>query len=149
MTPFRRDLSMVGTMADLPRIGEFMEDACEHADVVPMARFDVLMAVDEACCNVFEHAYAGASGELNLRFETHGTDLIITLRDHGRAFDPDAVPPADIHQSLEHRPIGGLGLHLMRQLMDKVSFEFSPEQGNTLVMEKRDVVPVRTPRKRS
>ena len=140
MTPFRRDLSVVGTMADLPRICEFIEEACDHAAISPTARFDVLLAVDEACCNVFEHAYAGAIGELKLRFETYGTDLIITVRDHGRAFDPAAVPLAEIHQPLESRPIGGLGLYLIRQLMDKVAFEFSPDQGNTLVMEKRGVV---------
>lgn len=147
MTPFRRDLSVVGTMADLLRIGEFMEEACDHADIDPTARFDVLMAVDEACCNVFEHAYAGSTGRLDLSVETRGKDLIITVHDKGRAFDPDAVPPADIRQPLENRPIGGLGLHMMRQLMDKVAFVFSPEQGNTLIMEKRGVVRSRTPRK--
>jgi anti-sigma regulatory factor (Ser/Thr protein kinase) len=141
MTPFQRDFSLVGTVADLRAIGEFVEEACCQADVDPGARFDLQMAVDEACCNIFEHAYGGSEGKLNLRFETRGKDVVITVHDHGRAFDPGAVPAPDTNKPLEERPVGGLGLHLMRRLMDKVLFAFSPESGNTLVMEKHRVVP--------
>jgi serine/threonine-protein kinase RsbW len=126
-------------MADLPRIGEFVEDSCVQIGIDPAARFDVLMAVDEACSNIFEHAYGGLTGEVNLCCETRGKDLIITVRDHGRAFNPAHVPTPDMNLPLKDRPIGGLGLHLMRQLMDRVCFDFSPQDGNTLVMEKHAV----------
>ena len=145
MTSFRRELHLVGTMADLARIGAFIEEACAQAHIDPAARFDLMMAVDEACSNIFEHAYNGLAGEVTLRFETRGRDVVITVRDHGRAFDPDGVPPPDMALPLEERPIGGLGLHLMRQLMDDISFTFSPEHGNILVMAKHGVAPVDPP----
>lgn len=150
MTPFRREFNLVGTMADLARIGAFIEDACAAANIDPAARFDIQMAVDEACSNIFEHAYGGAAGAIDLRVETQGRDLVITVHDCGCAFDPDCVPTPQVHLPLEERPIGGLGLHLMRRLMDEVSFAFSPEQGNTLVMTKHGVVPqtARSPRAR-
>jgi anti-sigma regulatory factor (Ser/Thr protein kinase) len=148
MTQFRRDLVLVGTNSELPRISRFIEEACDGANVDSAARFDLQMAVDEACCNVFEHAYNGSAGEIDLRFETRGRDVVITLHDHGRAFNPEGIPPPDTSQPLEERPVGGLGLHLMRKLMDKVFFAFSPERGNTLVMEKHKVVPV-APKKQS
>ncbi len=141
MSAFCRELHLVGTLADLARIGAFIEEACGQAHVDPAAQFDVVMAVDEACSNVFEHAYGGTAGQVDLYFETRDRDLIITVHDRGRPFDPAAVPMPDVNLPLEERPIGGLGLHLMRQLMDDVSFAFSPEQGNTLVMAKRGVVP--------
>lgn len=141
MTPFRREFNLIGTMADLARIGAFIEDACAAANIDPAARFDIQMAVDEACSNIFEHAYGGAAGEIDLRVETQGRDLVITVHDCGCTFDPDCVPSPQVHLPLEERPIGGLGLHLMRRLMDDVSFAFSPEQGNTLVMTKRGVAP--------
>jgi anti-sigma regulatory factor (Ser/Thr protein kinase) len=148
MTQFQRELVLVGTKSELPRINRFVEEACDGASVDPAARFDLQLAVDEACCNVFEHAYGGSAGEIDLRFETRGRDVVITLHDHGRAFNPEVVPRPDTGRPLKERPVGGLGLHLMRKLMDKVLFAFSPELGNTLVMEKHHVVP-RDPGKRS
>jgi anti-sigma regulatory factor (Ser/Thr protein kinase) len=141
MTQFRRELVLVGTKSELPRISRFVEEACDGANVDSAARFDLQMAVDEACCNVFEHAYGGSAGEIDLRFETRGRDVVITLHDQGRAFNPEGIPPPDTSRPLEERPVGGLGLHLMRKLMDKVFFAFSLERGNTLVMEKHKVVP--------
>jgi serine/threonine-protein kinase RsbW len=141
MTPFRRELTVVGTKKELPRIGRFVEEACVGANIAPAARFDLQMAVDEACCNVFEHAYGGSAGEIELRFETRGQDAVITLHDRGRAFNPESVLPPDTSRPLEERPVGGLGLHLIRTLMDQISFNFSPDDGNTLVMEKYGVVP--------
>jgi anti-sigma regulatory factor (Ser/Thr protein kinase) len=141
MTQFRRDLVLVGTKSELPRIGRFVEEACAGANVAPAACFDLQLAVDEACCNVFEHAYSGSAGEIDLRFETRGRDVVITIHDHGRIFNPEGIPPPDTSRPLEERPVGGLGLHLMRKLMDKVFFAFSPERGTTLVMEKHKVVP--------
>jgi serine/threonine-protein kinase RsbW len=145
MTSFRREFQLVGTMADLPRIGEFIEGACEQAGIAPAARFDVLMAVDEACSNVFEHAYSCRTGEVHLSFETRDGDLLIAVRDRGRAFNPAGVPAPDMGLPLEERPIGGLGLHLMRRLMDDVTFSFSPEHGNLLVMAKRGVATANAP----
>jgi anti-sigma regulatory factor (Ser/Thr protein kinase) len=141
MTPFRREFHLTGTMADLPSIGEFIEEVCAQANIAQAARFDVLMAVDEACSNVFEHAYGCSAGDVYLSFETRGKDVVISVHDHGRAFNPDGVPAPDMSLALEERPIGGLGLHLMRRLMDKVTFAFSPEHGNTLIMEKYQVAP--------
>ena len=62
------------------------------------------------------------------------------LRDYGRPFDPASVPEPDLHASLEDRRGSGLGLYFMRQLMDKVHFEFTPDSGNVLTMVKRKEV---------
>ena len=62
---------------------------------------------------------------------------IVTLRDHGRRFDPASVPEPDLHSDLEDRDIGGLGLYFVRKLMDEVCFEFIPGSGNLVTMVKR------------
>ncbi|MCX7706514.1 MAG: ATP-binding protein, partial [Anaerolineae bacterium] len=66
-------------------------------------------------------------------------DVVITLQDQGQAFDPDRVAAPHTSQPLSRRPVGGLGLHLMRKLMDEVRFAFAPGH-NTLVMIKRNAV---------
>jgi len=137
---FRQELCMAGTVSELPRIVEFVDDACEQAAINPAQRFNLQLAVEEACMNVIEHAYGGKGGEVTVCFEVDGADVQITVTDHGKPFDPDQVAMPDLSKPLEERPVGGLGIYLMQQLMDEVEFEFSAE-GNRLRMVKRRVRP--------
>lgn len=135
------------TVAHLPDILAFVEDACQQAQVDEGLFFDLQLAVEEACANVIEHAYEGCGGALRVHFETRNGDVVITLHDQGKAFDPATTDPPDTSLPLQKRPAGGLGLHLMHRLMDDVRFSFAPD-GNTLVMVKRDALaatPARAP----
>jgi serine/threonine-protein kinase RsbW len=109
---------------------------CEQAAIDPALRFDLQLAVEEACMNVIEHAYGGKGGEFTVCFEVCGPDAQITVTDHGQPFDPQDVPPPNLSLPLEERPVGGLGIFLMQQLMDDVEFIFSTK-GNELRMVKR------------
>ena len=83
------------------------------------------MAVDEACSNIIRHAYGGEGrGNISLQVEQTTSGVKITIEDNGTPFNPDIVPKPDIEAPLEARGEGGLGLFLIRQLMDEVSFEF-------------------------
>jgi serine/threonine-protein kinase RsbW len=95
------------------------------------------LAVDEACTNVIRHAYRGQGGEIRIRVEQMDDRVQVVIRDWGQAFDPQAIPLPDVTAPLEQRPLGGVGLFLMRQMMDSVEFEFSPNDGNKLTMTKR------------
>jgi len=141
---FQRELALSATMSEIPRVIDFVSEASAQAGVTPAVRFDLQLATEEACCNVIEHAYGGSGGSLHIRFKTRDGDVIITVRDHGRPFDPDAVAEPDMSIPLEDRSIGGLGLYLMRKLMDEVRFTFS-EAGNTLRMVKRGALPGEPP----
>jgi serine/threonine-protein kinase RsbW len=140
MSPLNRELVVSGTTADLPAIFAFVEESCDAAGLDPALHFDLQLAVEEACCNVIEHAYGGKGGEFSVAFAACGPDVAITLRDHGRPFAPEQVAPPDLNAPLAKRRLGGFGLHLMYRLMDSVRFTFT-EAGNTLVMIKRGVVP--------
>jgi serine/threonine-protein kinase RsbW len=138
MDAFQRE-TRVRTADDLPRVLEFMEESCRDANVDPALWFDLQLAVEEACCNVIEHAYNGEGGEFYVGFRSHDRDVMITVRDQGKPFDPASVAPPDMNLPLEDRPVGGLGLHLIHQLMDQVKFEFS-DGTNTLTMIKRNAI---------
>ena len=99
--------------------------------------FEVQTAVDEACTNIMLHAYSGKGGVISISWELQDKDFIITIRDNGRPFDPTSVPPPDVEAALEERRVGGLGVHLMRKLMDDVSYASDAEKGNELIMRKR------------
>ena len=139
MPSFHRELCIPGRVADLPDVLAFVEAACEAAGVRPELWFDLQLVVEEACANVIEHAYSGEGGDLDISFEARERDVVLTVRDHGQPFAPERVVAPDMSLPLTQRRIGGLGLHLMYQLMDEVQFDFA-EGGNTLVMVKRDAL---------
>jgi sigma-B regulation protein RsbU (phosphoserine phosphatase) len=96
---------------------------------------DVVAAVDEACQNIIRHAYAGREGgEIVLVLERSGEELVVSLRDFAPPVDPSRVRPRDLD---DLRP-GGLGTHLIRELMDGAGFAPPPPDGGNLFrMSKR------------
>jgi serine/threonine-protein kinase RsbW len=131
-------LILPATLDSLARISQFIEEATAQAGLDDHAAWQVQLAVDEAATNIIQHGYApGAAGTVELGWEIAGDELIVTLRDHGRGFNPDDVPPPDIESPLEERQPGGLGLYLMGRLMDDVQFQFDAANGNLLTMIKR------------
>ena len=107
------------------------------------ALYQIELAIDEACANVVEHAYtAGQQGEMEVSCYVDsspalGQALVIRVRDWGTGFDPAAVERPDVDAPLEDRGLGGLGLFLVKQVMDQVKFRFDPRRGNELLMFKR------------
>jgi serine/threonine-protein kinase RsbW len=115
----------------------FCAAAAVDAGLDENAVFHVQMAVDEACTNIIEHAYGGeGEGHIALTCRIAPGELTVTIRDHGRAFDPSGVPPPKLGNVVEDVEVGGLGLYFMRQVMDEVHFKFG-RNGNELVMVKR------------
>jgi len=99
--------------------------------------YAVELAVDEACSNIIEHAYGvDNGGEIECTCEAEDDRLTVILRDHGEPFDPATVTRPDLSSGIEKRPLGGLGVYLMRQLMEDVRFEARGEAGNLLTMVK-------------
>ena len=94
------------------------------------------LALEEAVTNVILYAYPkGIYGPVELDALREGNSLKFVLSDSGKPFDPTARPDADINASLEDRQIGGLGIHLLRSIMDAVSYEYRDGR-NILTMTK-------------
>lgn len=96
------------------------------------------LAVDEACTNVIEHAHQGDSTkDVIVRAIFDETTLKIEVVDTGKGFDLASVPQDDVAHLVHDRKSGGLGLRMMRTLMDEVSYEIVPGERNRLRMIKR------------
>ncbi|GMV34032.1 MAG: Serine/threonine-protein kinase BtrW [Anaerolineales bacterium] len=99
--------------------------------------YSLQLAADEAASNIIEHAYEGDSdASLFMTCDMKDDEIIITMRDTGKPFDPSRVREPDLKADLSKRQIGGLGVYLMRKLMDDVRYE-STRAGNLLTMTKR------------
>jgi serine/threonine-protein kinase RsbW len=100
--------------------------------------YNIQLATDEAASNIIEHAYEKISdGVLDLSCGVRDETITIILIDHGESFDPSEIPLPDLKADLSNRKIGGLGIFLMRKLMDEVHYEANPKNGNILTMSKR------------
>ena len=100
--------------------------------------YSLQLAADEAASNIIEHAYAGISNaSLDVTCDINNDILTITMRDNGKPFDPSKVKQPNLKADLSERQIGGLGMYLMRKLMDDVRYEANSRTGNLLTMIKR------------
>ena len=135
--PKQWELTVDGRLESLATIADFVIKAAQASGLNEKATFEVQMAVDEACTNVINHSYGGeGKGSIALRCKLLDGDFVVSIRDRGRPFEPDAIPPPDLTCSLAERCNGGLGLYFMRKLMDEVRFHFAAD-GNELTMVKR------------
>ncbi len=130
-------ITIPATLDSLAIISQFITDATTQVGLDDHSAWQVQLAVDEAATNIIQHGYDHVSGEIVLSWQVEGPDLVVTLHDTGRRFNPDDVPAPDITSPLEERQAGGLGIFLMGKLMDAVRFEFDDQHGNLLTMIKR------------
>jgi serine/threonine-protein kinase RsbW len=130
-------ITVPATLDSLATISQFITDATTRVGLDDHAAWQVQLAVDEAATNIIQHGYSQVSGEIGLAWQVEDGQLIVTLRDTGRRFNPDDVPAPDITSPLEERQAGGLGIYLMGRLMDSVQFTFDDQHGNLLTMTKR------------
>jgi len=99
--------------------------------------YNIQLAADEAASNIIEHAYEGVTnGLLDISCGVTDNIMTIVLVDYGESFDPSTIPLPDLKADLADRKIGGLGIYLMRKLMDEVHYEVK-STGNVLTMSKR------------
>ena len=98
---------------------------------------DFGVALEEVFVNIVHHAYPD-NGEHTICVDLNVQDGIVTMtvEDDGVSFDPLGAPRADTTSTLDERPIGGLGIHLIRSLMEQVLYERDCGR-NRLIMKKR------------
>ena len=134
-----RSIQFAAKFEYLDEIREFVGDIARKGGFDEKAVYNIQLATDEAASNIIEHAYEGVTNAvLELSCGMRGDVLTIVLVDHGEAFDPSEIPMPDLKADLSDRKIGGLGIFLMRKLMDEVHYESHPEKNsNILTMTKR------------
>jgi len=135
--PTDASLKIAGLYKNLAAISDFVTEWARAARLNDRAVYAVQMSVDEACSNIIEHAYTGeGKGEIHLRCDPIDTGLQVTIVDFGRPFSPQLVQAPNLNAPLEDWGEGGLGLFLMQQLMDEITFSFESDR-NVLVMVKK------------
>lgn len=122
---------------NLEIIREFINRIARKAGFSEEGADQIELAVDEACTNVIKHAYHFDSKrmlDISVLVDKEKIEIIVT--DKGSGFDPDQLAPPDIPKYAHEARVGGLGIYLMKTLMDEVSYSFNPGIKNTVSLVK-------------
>ena len=121
---YQRSLTLTNDLKRVPRLNEFIDDVSEANGFDMATIMQINLAIEEAVVNVMNYAYPeGTKGDITIEAKSNGTEMIFIISDTGKPFDPTAKPEVDITKSAEDRAIGGLGIHLIRQIMDRINYE--------------------------
>lgn len=115
---------------------EFVEAVAKEAQLEHEATFNLNLALEEAVTNVIMYAYPeGTDDMVDIEAVVDGKRVMFVITDSGKPFDPTAKEDIDINAKMDERPIGGLGIHLVRTIMDTVNYERKGEK-NILTITK-------------
>ena len=121
---FTRRLVLQNDVQEVPQLAAFVDEVCEAVGFDMSTTMKMNLAIEEAVVNVMNYAYpADVKGEVRIQAEVNDVRLKFTISDDGMPFDPTEKPDADITLPVEERSIGGLGIHLVRQIMDSINYE--------------------------
>lgn len=114
----------------------FVRHALQDANLDEKGLFEIELAIDEAITNIISHGYPAGGGPLTVGVLPGEEWVTVELRDRGIPFNPLLHPPVDVSAPLGDRKIGGLGVHLIRNLMDEIAYEYRDGE-NILTMRRR------------
>ena len=132
-----KSIILANDIAEVSRLATFIEEVGEAFALTPDVVLNLNLVIEEAVVNIINYAYPKEQHEsIYLSAHLHEGSIVLVLTDTGKEFDPTLAPDADITLSAEEREIGGLGIFLIRQIMNEVRYE-RIDGKNILTLEKK------------
>ena len=134
---YRESLTLNNKVSEISKLNAFVQSATAALNMEKGLANRIKLAVEEAVTNIIDYAYPnGIEGSIDITIEADENRIRFIITDSGAEFDPTGVSKADTTLSVDDRPIGGLGVFLVRNLMDSINYERTDGK-NVLRMEKR------------
>lgn len=132
-----RELQVKSRTENLSKIREFIQNYASSVGFNQETIDNMMLAVDEACTNIIKHAYKSyPDGEIVIKINYKEKKLIINIIDFGKAFHPESIPEPNIQEYYRQHRVGGLGMYLMKTLMDEVKYISIPGKYNQVFLTK-------------
>lgn len=134
---FERELIVKSSTDNLSLIRDFTKTAAAESGFSDDTIGKIILAVDEACTNVIKHGYNySPEGEIIISAKFEDTTFTISITDEGTRFTPGVVPDPDLKEYHKQKRVGGLGMFLMKKLMDDVKYVNLAGNKNQVVLIK-------------
>ncbi|MCF8241143.1 MAG: ATP-binding protein [Melioribacteraceae bacterium] len=135
--PFEKELIIKSSTDNLSVIRDFAKNAAKESGFSDDEVGKIVLAVDEACTNVIKHAYKYApEGEMSVKIIYDTSKFSIVISDEGADFDPGLIPEPNLKEYHKQKRIGGLGMFLMKKLMDEVIYREKVNNKNEVILVK-------------
>ena len=122
---------------NLEKIREFTKNAALQCGFGEDTIGKIILAVDEACTNIIKHAYKySPDGIINITISFNDSRFSISITDEGEHFDPTKIPEPDLREYYKQKRVGGLGMFLIKRLMDEVKYNTISGNKNQVVLIK-------------
>lgn len=132
-----KSIILANDISELSKLHAFIEGVGEDFLLTPDVVFNLDLVIEEAVVNIINYAYPKEEHlYIYLSAHVHEGSIVFVLTDTGKEFDPTLAPEADITLSADEREIGGLGIFLIRQIMNEVRYQ-RIEGKNVLTLEKK------------
>lgn len=132
-----KSIILANELSEVRRLAEFIEEIGDEFSLTPDVVFNLNLVLEEAVVNIINYAYPKEEHEsIYLSARMNDGTIVLVLTDTGKEFDPTLVPETDVTLAAEDREIGGLGIFLIRQIMNEVKYE-RIEGKNVLTLEKK------------
>ena len=134
----KHSIKLKNEMTEVERLRSFVLTVCRELHADDGFTKEVLLAIEEGVVNIINYAYPkGTRGHVRVAVEEKDGTLTWQLKDSGKPFDPTQAGDADTTSGLEERPVGGLGIYLMRRIMDTMAYERTASGYNVLTLTKK------------
>ncbi len=133
----KHEIKRLTALENISAFRGFIEQACFQMGLDEDITFDFKLVVDEACTNIITHGYRKADpGLITITFEKDKENAKLTIHDKGVSFKPENASEPDVESDWEKRQPGGLGLFIIKNMMDEVNYESKDKTGNYLLLTK-------------
>lgn len=132
-----KELTIAATLENIEKVTDFVNEQLEALDCPMKMQMQIDIAIDELLSNIARYAYAPKTGDVTVRLESLDDPISVTITfiDNGIPYNPLEKNDPDTTLSLEERPIGGLGIYMVKKTMDDMTYEHKDGQ-NILSIKK-------------
>jgi anti-sigma regulatory factor (Ser/Thr protein kinase) len=138
MDKYSKSITLSNDVQEVPLLSSFVDEVCEVRGLDEMVTMQMNLAIEEAVVNVMTYGYPeGTKGYVDISALSDDSGLTFVISDSGKPFDPTTKGDVDTTLPAEKRSIGGLGIHLVKKMMDSIKYEY--KDGHNILTLKKNV----------
>jgi anti-sigma regulatory factor (Ser/Thr protein kinase) len=131
-------VQLKNNLSELQRLNQIVTEFAERHGLASELVFRLNLVLEEIITNVISYGYQdGLEHEISVRLSWQDPDMKVEVEDDGRPFNPLEAPPPDIGKPLAEREVGGLGIHLVRKMMDELEYRRQNDK-NLLILKTKN-----------